>query len=165
MNEIICPHCSKAFKIDEAGYADILKQVRDHAFEEQLQERLTLAEKEKENALALAKEQAESEMHKSAAAKDKEIQGLQSKLEASEVAQTLAISEALKVVEKERDSLLNDLEQAKRDSESSTKLIEARLNQEIQNLQFKLEATDTSSSPLPKRSLWWKKSAIRCSTS
>ena len=66
MNEIICPHCSKAFKIDEAGYADILKQVRDHAFEEQLQERLTLAEKEKENALALAKEQAESEMHKSA---------------------------------------------------------------------------------------------------
>ena len=144
MNEIICPHCSKAFKIDEAGYADILKQVRDHAFEEQLQERLTLAEKEKENALALAKEQAESEMHKSAAAKDKEIQGLQSKLEASEVAQKLAISEALKVVEKERDSLLNDLEQAKRDSESSTKLIEARLNQEIQNLQFKLEATDTS---------------------
>lgn len=29
MHEIICPHCSKAFKIDEAGYADILKQVRD----------------------------------------------------------------------------------------------------------------------------------------
>jgi hypothetical protein len=29
MHEIICPHCAKAFKIDEAGYADILKQVRD----------------------------------------------------------------------------------------------------------------------------------------
>ena len=29
MHEIICPHCGKAFKIDEAGYADILKQVRD----------------------------------------------------------------------------------------------------------------------------------------
>ena len=27
MHEIICPHCSQAFKIDEAGYADILKQV------------------------------------------------------------------------------------------------------------------------------------------
>ena len=36
MHEIICPHCSKAFKIDEAGYADILKQVRDGAFEQQL---------------------------------------------------------------------------------------------------------------------------------
>lgn len=32
MNEIICPHCGKAFKIDEADYADILKQVRDHEF-------------------------------------------------------------------------------------------------------------------------------------
>jgi hypothetical protein len=40
MNEIICPHCDKAFKIDEAGYADILKQVRDGDFEKQLNERL-----------------------------------------------------------------------------------------------------------------------------
>ena len=44
MHEIICPHCGKAFKIDEAGYADILKQVRDGAFEQQLHERLELAE-------------------------------------------------------------------------------------------------------------------------
>jgi hypothetical protein len=36
MNEINCPHCGKAFKIDEAGYADILKQVRDTDFEKQL---------------------------------------------------------------------------------------------------------------------------------
>lgn len=144
MNEIICPHCSKAFKIDEAGYADILKQVRDHAFEEQLQERLALAEKEKDSALALARHQAQSEMQKAEAAKEKEIQELQSKLEASEVAQKLAISEALKVVEKERDSLLNDLKQAKSDNESATKLIEARLNQEIQELKSKLDATDTS---------------------
>ena len=129
MNEIVCPHCSKAFKIDEAGYADILKQVRDHAFEEQLQERLTLAEKEKESALALARHQAQSDMEKAEAAKEKEIQELKSKLEAGEVAQKLAISEALKVVEKERDSLLNDLKQAKSDNESATKLIEARLNQ------------------------------------
>jgi len=45
-NEIICPHCSTAFKIDEAGYADILKQVRDTEFEQQLKDRLELAEKE-----------------------------------------------------------------------------------------------------------------------
>ena len=47
MNEIICPHCSKAFKIDESGYADILKQVHDREFDKQLNERLELAEKEK----------------------------------------------------------------------------------------------------------------------
>ncbi len=54
MREISCPHCSKAFKIDEAGYADILKQVRDGEFEEQLHERLELAERDKLNAVQLA---------------------------------------------------------------------------------------------------------------
>lgn len=54
MHEIICPHCSKAFKIDEAGYADILKQVRDADFSAQLHERLELAEQDKRNAVALA---------------------------------------------------------------------------------------------------------------
>ena len=54
MNEIICPNCKKAFKVDEAGFADIVKQVRDHQFEEELQNRLNLADKEKENAVKLA---------------------------------------------------------------------------------------------------------------
>jgi hypothetical protein len=57
LHEIICPHCSKAFKIDEAGYADILKQVRDGAFEQQLHERLELAEQDKRNAVELAQAQ------------------------------------------------------------------------------------------------------------
>ena len=49
MNEISCPHCNKAFKVDETGYAHILKQVRDSEFDKQLQERLELASKEKQN--------------------------------------------------------------------------------------------------------------------
>lgn len=53
MHEIICPHCGKAFKIDESGYADILKQVRDSEFEKQLHERLELAEEDKRNAVEL----------------------------------------------------------------------------------------------------------------
>lgn len=47
MNEIICPNCKKAFKIDEAGFADILKQVRDQQFEDELKTRLQLAFKKK----------------------------------------------------------------------------------------------------------------------
>jgi len=144
LNEIICPHCSKAFKIDEAGYADILKQVRDHDFDEQLQERLRLAEKEKESAIALAKEQTANEMQKVAAAKDAEIQQLQYKLDAGSVAQKLAITDALSAVEKERDSLLRDLQQAKRENESATQLIEARLNHEVQELRSKLSASGVS---------------------
>ena len=54
MHEIICPHCRKAFKIDEAGYADIVKQVRDDEFAQQLRDRLELAEQEKKTAIALA---------------------------------------------------------------------------------------------------------------
>jgi len=54
VHDIICPHCSKTFKIDEAGYADILKQVRDSEFDQQLHDRLALAEKEKLTAIELA---------------------------------------------------------------------------------------------------------------
>jgi hypothetical protein len=54
MNEIICPHCNKAFKIDESGYADIIKQIRDREFEKQLNERLNLADQDKRNAVELA---------------------------------------------------------------------------------------------------------------
>ena len=64
MNEIICPHCSTAFKVDEAGYADILKQVRDSEFEKQLHERLELAEKDKRAAVELAQTKAAGEFEK-----------------------------------------------------------------------------------------------------
>jgi hypothetical protein len=67
MHEIICPHCKKAFKIDEAGYADILKQVRDSEFDQQLHERLKLAEQDKRNAVELAETKVASELQKAAA--------------------------------------------------------------------------------------------------
>ena len=82
MNEIICPHCGKAFKIDEAGYADILKQVRDHAFDEALQERLRLAEEEKRTAIELAEAKVTNKLEKDAAKKEAEIAHLKAKLEA-----------------------------------------------------------------------------------
>ena len=81
MHEIICPHCDKAFKVDESGYADILKQVRDADFAEQLHERLELAERDKQSAVELAKAQVSSDLQKTTAAKDAEIQDLKSKLE------------------------------------------------------------------------------------
>ncbi|MGB3069661.1 MAG: DUF2130 domain-containing protein [Ottowia sp.] len=112
MHEISCPHCGKAFKIDEAGYADILKQVRDGAFEQQLHERLELAEQDKRNAVELAQAKASSELQKAAAAKDAEIQALKSRLDAGEVARKLAVTEALSTVEKElqRTSSAKDAE-------------------------------------------------------
>ena len=81
MNEIICPHCGTAFKVDEAAYADILKQVRDSEFKQQLHDRLELAEKDKLNAIELAKNELSREMQKAAAAKDAQIQELKASLD------------------------------------------------------------------------------------
>jgi len=132
MREISCPHCGKAFKIDEAGYADILKQVRDSEFEQQLHERLELAEQDKRNAVELAKTKVASELQKATAAKDAEVQDLKARLDASEVARRLAVTEALSSLEKERDALANELQQAKQDKQAALELAEARLVNELQ---------------------------------
>ena len=132
MNEIICPHCSKAFKIDEAGYAGILKQVRDGAFEQQLHERLEIAEREKQSAIELAQARVANEMQKASAAKDAELQELKARLEASEVERRLAVAEALGAVEKERDALASQLKQERLDKQTASQLAEAKLLHELQ---------------------------------
>ena len=132
MHEIICPHCGKAFKIDEAGYADILKQVRDREFERQLHERLELAEQDKRNAVELAQTKAASESQKDAAAKDAEIQELKARLDAGEAARKLAVTEALSPVEKERDALANELELAKQDKPNAVELAQTKAASESQ---------------------------------
>jgi hypothetical protein len=155
MHEIKCPHCGQTFTIDEAGYADIVKQVRDAEFEQQLHDRLELAEQDKTNALELAGTKAASELQKTAAAKDAEIQELKAKLDAGDVTQKLAVTEALSAVEKERDALANELEQAKQEKQSSLELAEAKLVNElqkaastkdsaIQDLKAKLDAIETA---------------------
>lgn len=155
MHEIICPHCAKAFKIDETGYADILKQVRDGDFDKQLHERLELAEQDKRNAVELAQSKAAGELQTTAAAKDAEIHQLVAKLNAGELSQRLAVSEALSAVEKERDALANDLEQARNEKHAATKLAEAKhlselqagaaaKDAEIQGLKAKLDAIEVA---------------------
>jgi len=132
MNEIICPNCSKAFKVDETGYADILKQVRDHNYEEELEKRLYLAEKEKENAVHLAladqknliqdemakkdieiielRAKNERELSEKLAQKDSLIAEMNTTIQNSEMNKKLTVSEAIKLIEKERDDLVNKLE-------------------------------------------------------
>lgn len=153
MHEIICPQCKKAFRIDEAGYANILKQVRDAEFDQQLHERLELAEQEKRDAVQLAEIKAASEFQKIAADKDIEIQELKSKLDSGAMERKLAITQALNSLEKERDGLANELEQMKREKHNIAELAEAKLsselqktastkNLEIQELKAKLEAIE-----------------------
>ncbi|WP_051442059.1 DUF2130 domain-containing protein [Arthrobacter sp. H14] len=173
MHEIKCPHCGQTFTIDEVGYADIVKQVRDSEFQQELHERLELAEQDKRNAVELAETKVASELQKAAAAKDaelqelkakleqtkqekqsavelseaklvnelqkaaatkdSEIQGMRAKLDAGEVAQRLAITEAVGAVEKERDELKSGLAQAKLEKQLAESSLKEKYETQIKD--------------------------------
>ena len=128
MNEIICPHCKKAFKIDEAGFADILKQVRDHEFENELHSQLEMAEKDKESAIQLAQANIKNDLQADAAKKDAEIARLLARIESAEIEKKLALSEAVNKLERERDELANEL----RSKETEKQLLESSLKDKHQ---------------------------------
>lgn len=138
MNEIKCPHCKKDFKIDEAGFAEILKQVRDGQFEKELHDRLELAEKDKASAVQLAEEKTKSELRTEFAKLqkelaeiksegEKEVTKLQAKLDASETEKKLALIEAVGKLEKERDALSNKLES----KDTQQQLLESSLREKF----------------------------------
>lgn len=58
MAQIKCPHCGKAFTVDESEYASIVKQVRDAEFERDIEERVRLVEKNQGSAVAAAEARA-----------------------------------------------------------------------------------------------------------
>jgi len=125
MNEIICPNCKKAFKVDEAGFADILKQVRDHQFEEELQKRLNLADKEKENAVKLAEANLKNSFQEELSKKEQELTILKAKNDNANIEQKLSVAEAIKKIEKERDDLASEL----KNKETETQLLEKSLKE------------------------------------
>jgi hypothetical protein len=153
MNEIICPHCHKAFKIDEAGYADILKQVRNHEFEEELNKRESFLTKEKEDAVLLAEERIKNTFQKTLSEKEQLIQGLKAekeqellaihtkkdielanlsaKLQAFETEKALAVAEALSNIQRERDQLESSLINERNLKESEIKALEASLKMQL----------------------------------
>lgn len=109
MKEIICPSCKKAFEIDQAGFSDIVKQVRDDQFDKELKILVGQAEKEKENAVKLAEADLRKITQDEIAKKDREIIELQAKTQNSETEKKLSVSEAIKSIEKERDDLVNNV--------------------------------------------------------
>ena len=146
MKDIICPHCKKTFKVDGAGFADILKQVRDDQFEKELHERVAITEKEQENTVKLAEATIKNTMQADLARKDKElvelkaekerkllklstekeseIANMKSKIDSAEIGKKLAVTEAVNFVEKERDDLkakLQSKDHEKQISEASLK--------------------------------------------
>lgn len=155
MNEIICPNCKKAFKVDEAGYADILKQIRDHQFEEEIASRLALAEKEKDNAIKLAeaniknalqeklaekdrqltelKAKNDTELTQKLAQKELEIVEMKSQIQNAETEKKLALKEAVQEIEKEREQLKNDLKTKELEKQNIENSLKQQYTNELQN--------------------------------
>ena len=146
MNEIICPNCHKAFKIDETDFADIVKQIRDHEFTEELHKREEFLRAEKESAVLLAEERIkntlkdalnkkeseiialksgkELELAKLESQKDTELAELKAKVQSAETEKMLAINEAVTKIEKERNKLATEIiikDSEKQQLESSLK--------------------------------------------
>ncbi len=139
MNEIVCPHCHKAFKIDEAGYAAIVKQVRDSEFDKQLHDRLELAERDKKSAIELAKAQIANDLQQAAAAKDAEIQRLNSKLGSIELVQELSMRKALTEIEKERDKLKDELKHLDLQMQYSERTLKEKYETQIKDREETIE--------------------------
>jgi len=140
MNDIICPNCNKAFKIDESGYVELLKQVRTQQFNEEIENRLKLAEQEKANAIQLTAAQVENKMKDQLAEKERQLIASQAemqrvsnelnlKIEQAKLEQQLSVSEAVKAMEKERDGLQNMLNQ----KQLETQLLEKSLQEQFQS--------------------------------
>ncbi|MEN4045728.1 DUF2130 domain-containing protein [Sulfurimonas sp. NWX367] len=154
MNEIICPNCKTAFKVDEAGFADILKQVRDREFDKELTNRLALAQKEKENAVKLAEANIRNSLQNELALKDKqltelkakndaelaeklaqkeiEISEMEARIKSAETEKELEVSKAIEQIEKERDKLIYDLKTKESEKENAITLAVANIQNDLQ---------------------------------
>ena len=144
MQEIKCPHCGKVFTLDEAGYADILNQVRNDAFHHELAERLALAERDKKAAIELVQSRLAGEMDKNVAQKNIEIERLKAELKTSaELMQATAqgkLQEEMFKKDTELARLREEIKSASVVSQLALKEAVGQIEKERDGLQRDLEA-------------------------
>ncbi len=130
MNEIICPNCKTAFKVDKAGFADIVKQVHDREFEKELKARLALAQKEKESAVELAEANLKNSLERELAKRDAKLTQMQSQIDNAQKEKESAIKLAEANI---KNSIQEEL--SKRDgkvSEMKLKLQTLKIEKELE---------------------------------
>ena len=155
MNEISCPHCKNKFTLDQSGFAEIVKQVRDQEFDQELKIREDLALKDKENAVKLALSESNNKLQQEVSIKNQEISALKannellltqklaekdqalsdmrSKVENTEIEKKLAVNEAVQKFEKERDDLINALKYKDLEKENLENSLKQQYSTEIQS--------------------------------
>ena len=135
MNEIKCPHCGQVFTVDESGYAALLNQVRDHEFQRELNERVSLAEKNREQDMALAVAKAEEELRAQIAQRDSQLAAQTEQFRAEAKDLQLAAQNEKAELEKQLEALKAQLQSQASEADTARKLAVAdALNAESDKL-------------------------------
>lgn len=159
-----CPNCKEVFKVDDSVYTDIVKQVRDQQFQDELNNRLESANKEKQTALQLkeselniafqqqlAQKQSEIEAlkHKSkselvdeVSKKERQIQELQSKIDKAETEKKLELQQAVNEIEKQKDQLENDIKLKEAEKVNLEKSLKEDFRRELDHVAKDLKLKD-----------------------
>ncbi len=148
MHEIKCPKCGEVFQVDETGYAQLLTQVRDEAFEEELHKRAKELEAKNKSDIQLAKMEQEksfseaiSDMDKKIADRDLEIQKLKNQIAMNDSEKKLAVNEAVSDKDKEiaeREARIIELKGQLKNQENESALKEKSLEESYKS-QLKLK--------------------------
>jgi hypothetical protein len=155
-NQVKCPNCQEVFKVDDAVYNNIVNQVRDQQFQEELKTHLDSAEKDKKSAIELAEERLRNTLQKQiddkenkiqelelksksalieeVSKKDREISQLQSQLQQAETQKKLELQEAVSSLEKEKDKLKNKLETKDTEKELLEKSLKDDFRRELDHV-------------------------------
>lgn len=151
-----CPNCKEVFKVDDSVYTNIVKQVRDQQFQEELSNRLAIAENEKTSAVEIAEqklisnyvqqladkqremdlltEKSKSELAQEVSKKDEAINSLEAKLDKIDAEKQLELSNAVKSIEKERDQLVNNLNTKDTEMELKEKSLKEDFRRELEHV-------------------------------
>ena len=129
--EIKCPKCSEIFKVDESGYAAILKQIKDKEFEKELKAFENQFEKEKQNAIELAKLESKNHFSEELGKKDSKIARLESLIATEQLSKQNAMTEIALQKDKEILELKNRLESFSKDKELEISKIISKKDSEL----------------------------------
>ncbi len=147
MNQIKCPNCGEVFTIDESNYDSIVKQVRDHQFNEELRKRDREYEEKLQRELALVKTKTESENQRALNDRDLLIEKLKSELSGKDRENELTVMEALNKVRSElseKDRIIDSLNAKLKNKDTENQLDLAKAlqekNEEISELKANADA-------------------------
>lgn len=142
MQQIKCPKCGEAFQIDEAGYAAIVKQVRDREFNSEIKRAEEQYKIDKAAAISLAKVETENKLQESLAAKEQEIIKLRASIDAYDKEKALAINEAVQRKESEYRKLVDAKDAEYRKSAASKDEELSKKKAELQRLSGDLKVNE-----------------------